>query len=991
MRIHSYRRGAHAVMGNNSSQLGPTSPGPSAYGIKSTHQSSLKTKRKKDQSRLEGHNDNEESAGSMILHNGNRYRTPPSYDDDDDAAAASQLLAESYPIQDRAFPSNVNDPIYQTSNSASRKKRNGGKKSKQRPSILGASPDTGNIQPGGYDLSPNILSKDITTGEENGSGIRPSVHGLDAVDENDEGLSSLYQEYESHAGQPNFVLDEPSEHNAGNLMCFTQDPTGTMLVNESSPAICAELEQSKKRKRQHRRYSDSEGSHISAQELLNETGQHAFDELDFEAFDQIFANEDTHLANPFNDESGYERPNGTELSFDENPFVPQVQDHSPAQSDAYVVEVAHSPGQLDAITSTSRRKKRRRTEVPNSLDSHLPVYASTYAANEGQQDRVLQGLEDTQARSSSEIPYSQPPGLSHGTSYTSVETQRKNSPPPRLANPSKRRGNKKQRGGQKGKDYKPPLQELSEKGGIFRDDEIAVLENFRDRYCEGEEMSKHRFNELIQSGVRKSVEAHRLFSAMYEEMPYRTRQSVIRFSRRHFHNYAARGAWTQSDDENLRDAVAKKGTSWKAVGALIDRFPEDCRDRYRNYLINSEKRNTESWTHEEIRNLVKAVDDCMRLLQEERRRKKEEDYEGRDIPASESESDQEVKDRKLINWQIVSERMGGTRSRLQCAYKFNHLKQADRDYYFQVIRRLRAGKGFKSKADSQTPKSWRLRRSLRKLRNMRAGDKYDFLQLFADCTAAAESNISWQSLGSKAFRKRWTNMDMKAALEIFKTEVPGSDGMNYQDVVNRVYTKLMAESPNGFDDRWDPDVHGDINEVEKADSRAPEHVHRSSSNGSRRTRRRDGKQKKKTEYRPSARYTKIKSEAIVNSDEEEEEEEEEEVEKDHGNEDVDDEEGSDYETKDPTPDDSLDADLNREGSPEIAESAEEGDTGQQQTSRTHGAPSRDDNDGHSGTSVSNPDTIQTSESDAESGSEDSLFNAGSKSELVDRLQLLRDA
>ncbi|KAL8802488.1 MAG: hypothetical protein Q9182_003796 [Xanthomendoza sp. 2 TL-2023] len=984
MQIHNYRRGAHAVMGNNSSQLGPTSPGPRAQENKSSHQSSVRGKRKQHQSISEGHQEDEEKVGSVMLYNGSRHPTSSSFDDDD-AAAASQLLAESYPMQDMALPSNFNDPVYQTSGSGSRKKKNGGKKSKQRMSVLGASLDTGNIQPGVYDLSPDIPSKDIATGGENDSGMPPSIHGLDVVDENDERLSSLFQEYESHAGQSNFVLDEPSEHNAHDLMYFTQDPTGATLDNQSTPAIIAEFDQSKKRKRQHRSYSDSEDSHISAQELLNETGQHASDELDFEAFDQIFANEDTHLANPFNDESGCERTHATELSFDENPFVPQAQDHSPAQSDTHVVQVARPPGQLDAIASTSRRNKRRRMEVPNSLDSQLPVYASTYAANEGQQDRVLQGLEDRQVRSSSEIPYSQPPGLSHGTSYTSAETQRKESPPLRLANPSKRRGNKKQRGGQKSKTYKPPLQELSEKGGIFRDDEIAVLENFRDRYCEQEEMSKHRFNELVQSGVRKNVEAHRLFSVMYEEMPYRTRQSVIRFSRRHFHNYAARGAWTQADDEHLRDAVAKKGTSWKAVGALIDRFPEDCRDRYRNYLINSEKRNTESWRHEEIRNLVKAVDDCMRLLQEERRRKKEEDNEGRDIPVSESESDQEVKDMKLVNWQIVSERMGGTRSRLQCAYKFNRLKQADKDYYFQVVRRLREGKGFKSKADSQASRSWRLRRSLRKLRNMRAGDKYDFLQLFADCPAAAESNISWKSLGSKAFRERWTNMDMKAALEIFKTEVPRSDGMNYQDVVNRVYTKLMAESPNGFDDRWDPDVHGDINEMEKADSRRAEHVQASSSGGSRKTQRRAGKKKKKKpEYRPSARYTKIKSEAVVSSDEEEE------VEKDRGNEDVEDAEEGNHEPKAPTPDEPFEADMHREGSPEIAESAEEGDTGQEQTSRTHSASGREDtNDGHLGTSMSNPD-MQTSESDSESESDNSLFNAGSESELVDRLQLLRD-
>ncbi|KAI4245751.1 MAG: hypothetical protein L6R40_002279 [Gallowayella cf. fulva] len=947
-------------MGNSSSQLGPNSPGPgpSAQNSKSNLGASGKKKGKRRDSSLDEHKDDEGSANVEFLRNGSRYRTPPPTHEDD-AAAAAQLLAESSPGLEFTYPAFFDDFNNQTNSPVSQKRKKDLAKTKRRLSALEASPDGGNVQAGRI-LSPDIWSKDVVMGESNGAGIPPPIHSLDVVDENDEGLSSLFQEYESQAGQPSSFVDQISKNRSNSLTSFIQEYTDAAFVDlpgSSLEATNAVLDRSRKRKRQQRRLSDSDESYLGPQEPLEGTGQHAF-ELDFAAYDKIFANEDAHLANPLHDDSGYDIPHGTGLSLEDSLFVPQIYEDSPAELDADVIEVA----------PPSRRKKRRRVEVPEMLNSQPPTYSGLYAANEGQQDRVLPGLEDRQARSSSEIPYSQPPGLSHGISSTSADTQPKTTPPPRLTKPSERRGNKKQQGGQKGKNYKPPLQQLSDKGGMFRDDEIQVLDNFRDRYCEAEETSKQRFNEIIQMSIRESHEATRLFNAIYEEMPYRTRQSVLRFCRRHFHNFPARGAWTHADDERLRDAVAKKGTSWKAVGAILDRFPEDCRDRYRNYLVNSEKRNTESWTHEEIRNLVKAVDDCMRLLQEERAREKEEQYEGRDIPESEPESDQDVKDMKLINWQVVSERMGGTRSRLQCGYKFNHLKQADRDYYLKVIQRLEAGKGFRSKADSQNPESWRLRRSMRKLRNMRTGDKYDFLQLFADCNAATQSNISWNCLGSKAFRKRWSNMDMKAALELFKQEVPGSDSMNYQDVINQVYTKLMVESPNGFDDRWDPEVHGDINEREQVDSRTASQAQKSSSSGRRQIQGQENKRKKKSEYRPSARYTKIKSEALVGSDEDEE------VEEDRDSEDGNQAEGSDYEKKDPTPDESVEADLTRQESVEIAESADEGDNGEGVRSRERRASGEKEHD-----------------MDSDSDSDNSLFNGDSESELVDRVQLLREA
>ena len=116
--------------------------------------------------------------------------------------------------------------------------------------------------------------------------------------------------------------------------------------------------------------------------------------------------------------------------------------------------------------------------------------------------------------------------------------------------------------------------------------------------------------------------------------------------------------------------MAEKGTSWKVVGEMIERFPEDCRDRWRNYLIH-ENRITDNWTEAEVLNLASPISDCVQSMKIERRQRKEASY-GPHVPYSDDELDEDHAPLKLLNWQAVSERMGahgGSRSRLQCSTK----------------------------------------------------------------------------------------------------------------------------------------------------------------------------------------------------------------------------------------------------------------------------------------------------------------------------------
>ncbi|KAI4207953.1 MAG: hypothetical protein LQ346_000290 [Caloplaca aetnensis] len=820
---------AQSAMGIASSQVASQpSASSDSHERKSRRDKNGKGLRSRD---IEANFREDEDADALVLRRGSHPPTPEPLQEYD--APSAQLIAESSSALDFRIAATPEEPDVSMNENMMPEWSRRERKRKRRSSALELSFDAGNLQPGsqrvGLEASPK-LGREIgfDTTSENGLDLTQHTFSLDDIDENEEGLASLFQEYEVEANQPKSPVAGPPDYYDPAFSPIDQGFVESALANDST---------GKKRKRKRKQRSDFNVFEIGA-EHLDGTGQHAFD-IDFDAFDEIFANEGTPSANPFNEELDHEFLNGI-LPLQES-LSDRVHQEGILSSNTASNQRSQQPGKLPRVSPVQQPRKRRRTEVPNSLESQIPTHFSHCTSNEGQQDTVLRGLEDMQARSSSEVPYSHP-GIH----------RRRPTPPPPLAKPSAPRGNKTQRGGKKGKDYDPPLQELSEKGGMFTDVEIEVLDAFRDRYCQENNESHLRFNELIQTNIRGHPEVTRLFLAIHDEIPYRTRQSVIRFCRRHFHNFSVRGSWTEADDDLLRDAIAKKGTAWTAVGEMISRFPEDCRDRYRNYLVNGEKRKTATWSLEEIRNLVRAVDFCMHMLRQQRVRAREERYRGLGMP-SETESDQEIQDMKLINWQVVSDRMGSTRSRLQCSYKWAHLKNEDREKYRREIRRIE--KGLSPRTEGSISGSWRLKRAVKKLKNMKTGDKYDFLQVFADCGAATEEDIRWTTLGSKEFRQRWSNMDFRAALEIFKSQVPGSDNMSYQQIVNRVLTRLMAEEPDRLHDRWNPDVDGDINIVGKRPSR------------------REQSERKMWMAQNPTKSSKAKSKEFIDSEDDEEEEE----------------------------------------------------------------------------------------------------------------------
>ena len=353
------------------------------------------------------------------------------------------------------------------------------------------------------------------------------------------------------------------------------------------------------------------------------------------------------------------------------------------------------------------------------------------------------------------------------------------------------------------------LQEIATNGGTFSSEEFARLDAFRDTYCEANGIDHKRFNALVQMPMRGNIVSTELFRGFHESLPYRPRMSVQRCVRRRFHNYTARGTWTEEEDEELRKAIAEKGKRWKEVGEMIDRMPGDCRDRWRDYILNAEHRNQEQWTEREIQNLCLAILECIKLMRDERQRVREEKH-GKDPEDFEEDSDQEEEDLKVINWQAVSDRMGehgGGRSRLQCSLKWSQLKRKDQDDLMNAIKYAQEAP---TRVTTRPKNGWRRVRASKQIRNMRTGDRFALLEGILNSRATAEEHIPWKRLGDDRLRATWGALEKSVAWETMKSEIEEAQSMDFITVARQLEAKILSEEEEKRHDRWDPKVHGDI-------------------------------------------------------------------------------------------------------------------------------------------------------------------------------------
>lgn len=207
---------------------------------------------------------------------------------------------------------------------------------------------------------------------------------------------------------------------------------------------------------------------------------------------------------------------------------------------------------------------------------------------------------------------------------------------------------------------------------MFSQEEIAAVDHFIAGYCHLHKITRQDICNRIWSNERKK---DNFWESLTKVLPYRSRASVYKHVRRQYHVFEVRAKWTKQDDDLLRKLAATKEGNWKEIGSTMGRMPEDCRDRWRNYVKCGENRVLNKWSEEEERKLKEIITDMISNMSGDKKG-------------------------PIINWTVVSERMNGVRSRIQCRYKWNklikresavrasYMNQETRLWLFQKLQRL---------------------------------------------------------------------------------------------------------------------------------------------------------------------------------------------------------------------------------------------------------------------------------------------------------------
>ncbi|KAK3707023.1 hypothetical protein LTR37_012355 [Vermiconidia calcicola] len=146
---------------------------------------------------------------------------------------------------------------------------------------------------------------------------------------------------------------------------------------------------------------------------------------------------------------------------------------------------------------------------------------------------------------------------------------------------------------------------------------------------------------------------------VYEAFPQRSLAAIRKFCQRRFTPHQ-KGAWTEEEDQALRETYARFPGNWISISDMTGRPAGACRDRWLKYLKDSEARETGPWSTDEEAKLMGVVDECFEVI---KANCEEEDV----IHTRESLE-------SMIDWATVSKKMEGKRNAKRCREKWNLLK-----------------------------------------------------------------------------------------------------------------------------------------------------------------------------------------------------------------------------------------------------------------------------------------------------------------------------
>ncbi|KAI1082508.1 hypothetical protein F5B20DRAFT_531572 [Whalleya microplaca] len=317
--------------------------------------------------------------------------------------------------------------------------------------------------------------------------------------------------------------------------------------------------------------------------------------------------------------------------------------------------------------------------------------------------------------------------------------------------------------------------------GPFSEFEIRNISQAVERWRDDHEMTQFQINELIQ-GTPREMKSSEFWDYVSATCANRKRQKVINQCRRKYHNFVARATWTPEQQEELKDMYEKHGNKYALIGKLINRHPEDVRDRIRNYVVCGDKRRTDPWDQGEIDMLTNIVLEAIEAIQKHHADK------GTVYPGPEDD---------LVDWQIVSEKMGRTRSRLQCIQKWKTIKA-----------QIEGGS-----VDGEILSVDEIvQRARDEAAEMLSRDRYRIVKAVRACDVNADSRIPWAKIKAKKLHDQWSRPTLMLVWYRLKLSIPDWKTMTVPQIADQLLAQYRETRELAFPDDVDPG--GEYAEIE---------------------------------------------------------------------------------------------------------------------------------------------------------------------------------
>ncbi|KAB8293347.1 hypothetical protein EYC80_007669 [Monilinia laxa] len=315
--------------------------------------------------------------------------------------------------------------------------------------------------------------------------------------------------------------------------------------------------------------------------------------------------------------------------------------------------------------------------------------------------------------------------------------------------------------------------------GRLDEKETARIADAVELYRSDNGLEQSAVNSIIQGNAL--TDGKKFWDFMKIEVPDVPKRNLQSWCRRNFHNYAARGVWTTEQDEELMQLFNKMPKKWTLIGAELNRLPDDCRDRWRNYLSVT---NLElgPWKLEEEHQLKDSVKKCIELIREDRRR------EGLLTPEEEDDDTYHEHD---ISWMKVSELMDLSRSHLQCYRKWKSIKAREHATTDDLVAERIV-----------ISNSWKHLKSYQDASKTLAAEKLQFLRAIRDSKAGAESKIDWRAIDEKLDRNH-DAMEMRICLRGLMHNLQNHENNTLQENVKlliKAFEKSAPHEPEGYID-----------------------------------------------------------------------------------------------------------------------------------------------------------------------------------------------